>query len=65
MAFKMKGFPMQSAFKSHPSKTLKDLRSDVEHFKKQVAKKLSPQSDLDWANELVDRYMMNPHDEAS
>ena len=65
MAFKMKGFPMQSAFKSHPSKKLEDLKSDVEHFEKQVAKKLSPQSDLDWANKLLDDYMMDPHDEVS
>ena len=67
MAFKMKGFPMQSvsALKSHPSKELDRLQSDVDTFEKQVSKKLSPQSDLDYANKLLQEYMMDPHDEAS
>ena len=65
MAFKMKGSWLKSALKSHPSKELDKLQSDVETFQEQVAKNLSPQSDLDHAEKLLEEYMMDPHDEAS
>tara|TARA_R100000234_G_scaffold47872_1_gene28628 strand:+ start:193 stop:402 length:210 start_codon:yes stop_codon:yes gene_type:complete len=69
MAFKMKGFPMQSvsAFKSHPSKELDRLQSDVETFEKQYNKDKNEKTkqDLDQAREALEVYMMDPHDEAS
>jgi len=69
MAFKMKGFPMQgvSALKSHPSKELDRLQSDVDTFEKQYNKDKNEKTkqDLDQAREALERYMMNPHDEAS
>ena len=67
MAFKMKGFPMRSVFKSHPSKRLEDLESDVVTFQKQYDedKNEKTKQDLDHANELLKEYMMEPHDEAS
>tara|TARA_R100001509_G_scaffold68205_1_gene37809 strand:- start:344 stop:553 length:210 start_codon:yes stop_codon:yes gene_type:complete len=69
MAFKMKGFPMQdvSALKSHPSKELDRLQSDVETFEKQYNKDKNEKTkqDLDQAREALEVYMMDPHDEAS
>ena len=69
MAFKMKGFPMQgvSALKSHPSKELDRLQSDVDTFEKQYNKDKNEKTkqDLDQAREALEVYMMDPHDEAS
>ena len=69
MAFKMKGFPIQSvsALKSHPSKELDRLQSDVETFEKQYNKDKNEKTkqDLDQAREALEVYMMDPHDEAS
>ena len=69
MAFKMKGFPMQSvsALKSHPSKELDRLRSDLETFDKQYNEDNNEKTkqDLDQAREALEVYMMDPHDEAS
>ncbi len=69
MAFKMKGFPMQgvSALKSHPSKELDRLQSDVDTFEKQYNKDKNEKTkqDLDQAREALEKYMMDPHDEAS
>jgi len=65
----MKGFPMQdvSALKSHPSKELDRLQSDVETFEKQYNKDKNEKTkqDLDQAREALEVYMMDPHDEAS
>ena len=69
MAFKMRGFPMQSvsALKSHPSKELDRLQSDVDTFEKQYNKDKNEKTkqDLDQAREALEKYMMDPHDEAS
>jgi hypothetical protein len=67
MAFKMKGFPMQSVFKSHPSKTLDRLNSDITAFQEQYDNDPNERTkqDLDHANKLLEEYMMDPHDEAS
>ena len=67
MAFKMNGPWLKSALKSHPSKDLDRLQSDVEAFQKQYDE--NPYSrtkqDLDHAKKLLRDYMMDPHDEAS
>tara|TARA_R110000744_G_C18934157_1_gene513526 strand:+ start:277 stop:486 length:210 start_codon:yes stop_codon:yes gene_type:complete len=69
MAFKMKGFPMQgaSALKSHPSKDLDRLNSDVATFQEQYDNDPNEKTkqDLDHANQLLEKYMMDPHDEVS
>ena len=67
MAFKMKGPWLKSALKSHPSKRLEDLESDVVTFQKQYDKDRNEKTkqDLDHANQLLEKYMMEPHDEAS
>ena len=69
MAFKMKGFPIQSvsAFKSHPSKELDRLEYELEVFQKQYDedKNWKTKQDLDHAKKLLREYMMDPHDEAS
>ena len=69
MAFKMRGFPMQSvsALRSHPSKELDRLQSDVDTFEKQYNKDKNERTkqDLDLANNLLEEYMMDPHDEAA
>jgi len=69
MAFKMRGFPMQnvSALKSHPSKELDRLRSDLETFEKQYNedKNERTKQDLDQARKAFEAYMMDLHDEAS
>ena len=67
MAFKMKGPWLKSALKSHPSKELDRLQSERDIFQKQYDedKNEKTKQDLDWANKLLEEYMMNPHDEAS
>ena len=67
MAFKMNGPWLKSALKSHPSKDLDRLQSDVEAFQKQYDKNPYERTkqDLDHANKLLEEYMMDPHDEAS
>ena len=67
MAFKMKGPWLKSALKSHPSKELDRLQSDVEVFQRQYDENpyARTKQDLDHANKLLREYMMNPHDEAS
>ena len=69
MAFKMKGFPMQdvAAFKSHPSKELDRLQWERDVFQKQYDDDPNEKTkqDLDHAEELLQKYMMNPHDEPS
>ena len=67
MAFKMKGPWLKSALKSHPSKELDRLQSDVATFQKQYDDNpnAGTKQDLDHANKLLEEYMMNPHDEAS
>ncbi len=56
-----------SALKSHPSKELDRLQSDVDTFEKQYNKDKNEKTkqDLDQAREALERYMMDPHDEAS
>jgi len=65
----MKDFPTQgmSALKSHPSKELDVLRADVLAFQKQYDNdpNNATKGDLDHANQLLERYMMDPHDEPS
>tara|TARA_R100000152_G_C6572351_1_gene39206 strand:- start:180 stop:383 length:204 start_codon:yes stop_codon:yes gene_type:complete len=67
MAFKMKGPWLKSALKSHPSKELDRLQSDVEAFEKQYNedKNEKTKQDLDQARKALEVYMMDPHDEAS
>ena len=67
MAIKMKGPWLKSALKSHPSKELDRLQSDVEAFEKQYIKDKNQKTkqDLDQAREALEKYMMDPHDEAS
>ena len=69
MAFKMTGFPIQSvsALKSHPSKELDGLKADVLTFQKQYDNDPNEgtKRDLDHANQLLEKYMMDPHDEES
>ena len=67
MAFKMNGPWLKSALKSHPSKDLDRLQSDVEAFQKQYDENRFEitKQDLDHANKLLEEYMMDPHDEAS
>ncbi len=56
-----------SALKSHPSKELDRLQSDVDTFEKQYNKDKNEKTkqDLDQAREALEKYMMDPHDEAS
>ena len=67
MAFKMKGPWLKSALKSHPSKELDRLQSERDIFQKQYDedKNEKTKQDLDYANKLLQEYMMDPHDEAS
>ena len=62
-----KKFCARSPFKSHPSKDLDRLQSDVEAFQKQYDENPYERTkqDLDHANKLLEEYMMDPHDEAS
>ena len=67
MAFKMNGPWLKSALKSHPSKELDRLEYELEVFQKQYDKDKNwkTKQDLDHANEALQKYMMNPHDEPS
>ena len=63
----MKGPWLKSALKSHPSKELDRLQSDVEVFQKQYDENpyARTKQDLDHAKKLLREYMMDPHDEPS